>query len=265
MFRISEQIKDKRKDVPKFGTKGEEHETICDRKFKGRRWENNNSGESGIQYGKVRQKGFSFGCRSSNQSDPVFYQSKRKRTHDQNSAATSKPGAQCHLPARYANIDIIKGSTDLVENDAYDTNALLKALMQIQDRYDVCIMDTRPAMELITTSALYAADVLITPVCLDKFCRDNLLLVEDKYHHLQEQGVGVEWKIFANKVENKRAQKHTYIDMVERHCWPFMETCISKGAVVENALEYYKPVMKHRSKSQVALDFMDLAMELQEV
>ena len=114
---------------------------------------------------------------------------------------------------RYANIDIIKGSTDLVENDAYDTNALLKALMQIQDRYDVCIMDTRPAMELITTSALYAADVLITPVCLDKFCRDNLLLVEDKYHHLQEQGVGVEWKIFANKVENKRAQKHTYIDI----------------------------------------------------
>ena len=139
------------------------------------------------------------------------------------------------------------------------------AMMQIQDRYDVCIMDTRPAMELITTSALYAADVLITPVCLDKFCRDNLLLVEDKYHHLQEQGVGVEWKIFANKVENKRAQRHTYIDMVERHCWPFMETCISKGAVVENALEYYKPVMKHRSKSQVALDFMDLAMELQEV
>lgn len=56
MFRISEQTKDKRKDVPKFGTKGEEHETICDRKFKGRRWENNNSGESGIQYGKVRQK-----------------------------------------------------------------------------------------------------------------------------------------------------------------------------------------------------------------
>ena len=92
---------------------------------------------------------------------------------------------------RYANIDIIKGSTDLVENDAYDTNALLKAMMQIQDRYDVCIMDTRPAMELITTSALYAADVLVTPVCLDKFCRDNLLLVEDKYHHLQEQGVGV--------------------------------------------------------------------------
>ena len=166
---------------------------------------------------------------------------------------------------RYGNIDIIKGSTDLVENDAYDTNALLKALLQIQDRYDACIMDTRPAMELITTSALYAADVLVTPVCLDKFCRDNLLLVEDKYHHLQEQGVGVEWKIFANKVENKRAQKRTYIDMVERHCWPFMETCISKGAVVENALEYYKPVMKHRSKSQVALDFMDLAMELQEV
>ena len=36
---------------------------------------------------------------------------------------------------------------------------------------------------------------------------------------------------FANKVENKRAQRHTYIDMVGACsiCWPFMETCISKG------------------------------------
>ena len=41
-----------------------------------------------------------------------------------------------------------------------------------------------------------------------------------------------------------------------------METCISKGAVVENALELYKPVIKHRSSSQIAQDYIDLAQEL---
>lgn len=50
--------------------------------------------------------------------------------------------------------------------------------------------------------------------------------------------------------------------MVEKHSWTFLETCISKGAVVENALELYKPVIKHRSSSQIAQDYIDLAQEL---
>ena len=63
-------------------------------------------------------------------------------------------------------------------------------------------------------------------------------------------------------MENKRAQRNTYADMVEKHSWTFLETCISKGAVVENALELYKPVIKHRSSSQIAQDYIDLAQEL---
>ena len=93
-------------------------------------------------------------------------------------------------------------------------------------------------------------------------CRDNLLLVEEKYGAFCEQVREVDWKIFANKVENKKAQRNTYEDMSVRHCWPIMETCISKGAVVENALEYYKPVLLHRSKSRVAEDYIELAKEL---
>ena len=54
----------------------------------------------------------------------------------------------------------------------------------------------------------------------------------------------------------------SYADMVEKHSWTFLETCISKGAVVENALELYKPVIKHRSSSQIAQDYIDLAQEL---
>ena len=68
-------------------------------------------------------------------------------------------------------------------------------------------------MERITLAALYASDVLLTPVCLDKFCRDNLLLVEEKYGAFCEQVRELDWKIFANKVENKKAQRNTYEDM----------------------------------------------------
>lgn len=163
--------------------------------------------------------------------------------------------------SRYPYIDIIKGNTELREGDAASANLLASALAEISSRYDICMIDTRPAFEMLTLNALNAADVLLVPVCLDKFGRDNLLLVEDTCQRL---GIPVEWRAFANKVENKRVQRNTYIDMVQCHSWTFLETCISKGAVVNNALDYYKPVARHRSKCQVAKDYMELAKELLE-
>ncbi len=162
--------------------------------------------------------------------------------------------------SKYPRIDIIKGNTELKEADAADQEALRSALAAVADRYDICMIDTRPAFEMITLNALHAADVLLTPVCLDKFCRDNLLLVEDVYEDLEEDSL--DWKIFANKVENKKSQRKTYIDMVRYHSWPVLETCISKSAAVDNALDYYKPVIRHRSGNRTAQDYMELAREL---
>lgn len=167
------------------------------------------------------------------------------------------------VKSKYENIDIIKGSVKLKEKDAENREAFLYALDEIRDQYDVCLFDTRPVIENITTSAILAADLLLTPVLLDKFCRDNLLLVEDEFQSIELNDT--EWKIFANKVENKRSQRNIYSDMIGRHDWNFCATCISKGGVVENALELYKPVLRHRSKSTVAEDYMDLAKELMEV
>lgn len=165
--------------------------------------------------------------------------------------------------SRYRNIDIIKGCTQLKEKDVLAEIYLALLLQEIQDKYDVCIIDTRPAFESITRSALHAADVLLTPVVLDKFCRDNLVLVDELLDSFGQDAP--EWKIFANKVENKRSQRNTYSDMAEKHVWNFMDTCVSKSAVVENALELYKPLLKHRSRSAVAEDYLELARELLEV
>lgn len=164
------------------------------------------------------------------------------------------------VQSKYENIDIIKGSVKLKEIDAENELALKTALERVEDRYDICIIDTRPALEHITRSALLAADVFVTPVLLDNFCRDNLLLLEDELQSICDWDIN--WKIFANRVENKRSQRDTYADMIQKHDWQFLDTCVSKGAVVENALKHYKPVLKHRRKSAVAQDYMDLAREL---
>lgn len=163
--------------------------------------------------------------------------------------------------SKYENIDIIKGSTALKEADAIGEMVLSEALCLVADQYDICLIDTRPAIESITKNAIQAGDVIVTPVLLDKFCRDNLLLLEDELHAM-EHAYGFKWCVFANKVANKRIQKRIYADMVGMHDFPFLDTCVSRGAVVENALDQYKPVIRHRRKSNAAADYIELAKEL---
>lgn len=161
---------------------------------------------------------------------------------------------------KYKNIDIIKGDALLREADASYIQNLKIALASISNLYDICIIDTRPVFEQLTKAALFAADVLLVPVCLDKFCKDNLTLVEEA---IDMMTFDIEWRAFANKVDYRRkAQRKVYEDLLERHNYPFLNTCISNSAAVDNALELSKPVMKHRAKSISAQDYLELATEV---
>ena len=170
----------------------------------------------------------------------------------------------CIYRSKYLNIDIIRGNTALRESDVQSEWQLARALAAIQKDYDYCIIDTRPAFENLTMSAVYAADLLLTPACLDKFCRDNLALVDEFLDSIPEE-YRPEWLVYATKVDpNRKAQRSIYTDILEKHAYPFLTTCISRSAVVDNALNLYKPVGKHRPKSQVSQDYMELVAELME-
>ena len=175
----------------------------------------------------------------------------------------------CIYKSKYPLIDVVKGDVRLREDDAAEPDCLKRALEQVEDQYDICLIDTRPAFEKITLNAIHAADVMLVPVYLDKFCRDNLLLVEDQISrintHDREEEQDLPWFIFVNKIENKRVQKKIYQDMVSQHSWPFLNTCVTKGAVAENALNLYKPLWRHRRSSRVTQDYMELAKEILEV
>lgn len=161
---------------------------------------------------------------------------------------------------KYKNIDIIKGDTFLQEADVIDRLNLRRALARVWDKYDICIIDTRPVFEALTMTALYTAEMLLVPVCLDKFCRDNLALVEEA---IDTMPIEVGWRAFANKVDCRRkSQRRVYEDLLERHSYPFMDTCIKNSAMVDNALELSKPVLRHRAGSEAAKDYIELATEI---
>ena len=190
-----------------------------------------------------------------------FFLSKKTEKSIRNVYMQSQNVKKCIYRTKYKDIDIMPGNTDLMEDDVSKADILKNALDIISDRYDICLMDTRPAFEQLTMTCIYAADMVLTPVCLNKFCRDNLSVVQEK---ISEFGCDqIEWNVFATMVRsNRRAQRKIYEDLIGKHDYPFLNTCVSASSAVDDALIMYKPMLKHHSKNAVANDYMELAYEI---
>ena len=148
------------------------------------------------------------------------------------------------------NVDIIKGCPEVLEAGEEEEAALYKAFLNIQekkrDEYDYMIIDTRPSFGGLTEASIYAADILLTPVCLDNFCRDNLTLVDTYLDSIPER-VRPVWKVFTNKViPNRKVQRVIFEDLYSKHDYPIMESCIRSSETVNTALQLYKPIQKHK-------------------
>lgn len=168
--------------------------------------------------------------------------------------------------SRYENIDILKGSTALMGEELPQSNLgwLMIVKETLEYDYDLCFVDTNPNLSSLTVSVLVAADLLLTPIGLNESSRDNLSLLEEKIEPLIENGLV--WRVFAMKVDlNRKAQRQSLDDIVNKHSYPFLDHYISSAADVDNAWRYYKPVERHRSKSIVVEEFYALAKEIYEV
>jgi len=217
-------------------------------------------------FAKMRQKVLVIDCDPQNNTTPFFTTVKENGKSIVEAIEAPERAQEFVEPSRYENIDVLKGSTALMGEELPKESLgwLITVKETLEDDYDICIVDTNPNLSSLTVSALVAADLLLTPIGLNESSRDNLALLQEKIEPVIEQGLV--WKVFAMKVDlNRKAQRQSLDDIVNKHSYPFLEHYISSAADVDNAWKYYKPVERHRSKSIVVEEFYALAKEVYEV
>lgn len=162
---------------------------------------------------------------------------------------------------KYENIDIIKGSSALTEG--YDEDSLLKALMGVRQEYDLVLIDCQPSCGSLTRNALYAANIVLTPAVLDRFCLDNLRTASDVLADIEdEKGEAPKWAVYGNRIKNIKSQMTIYQDVMGKYDYPFLGTCVRECAAVPNSLAQRKPVARHAKRSLAAKDFQALAEDV---
>ena len=167
--------------------------------------------------------------------------------------------------SRFENIDYIKGSNDVMKLHLEDISVLGSRLSEISQEYDICIIDCHPDASILSENALAIADLVLIPINLDGFSRDNLNLVIKEIIDLEAKCGEINFKILVNKLKNLRSQRLVYKDLAENHDYPMLETSVSEYSGIQSALLRHKPLYMHRSKSLVNEDYTDLANEVSDI
>lgn len=167
---------------------------------------------------------------------------------------------KCIRRTKFKNIDIIKGSYYLSEFDAFGNDYIFElAIRKIEKDYDYIIIDCPPSFQNLAKNAINASNLVITPIILDGFCRDNLHLEKTI---IEDNDKIPKWKVFANKWSNKKVHKKILNDLLKKNDYPFCENCISERVAISNASDLRKPLLKHSKANDATKDYMDLTNEI---
>ncbi|MCP1101964.1 chromosome partitioning protein [Aequitasia blattaphilus] len=166
---------------------------------------------------------------------------------------------------KYKGISLIKGSTKL-KDELFEPSSLLNMLKvsKRKQEFDYVIIDCRTSCENLTLAALMATDMVLTPIILDGYCRDNLIEVQNIIENVKEENPKLQWNVFVNKLKHRKAQRSILEDLIAHYEYPIFDICVMERAAVENSLALRKPLVRHASKNQATLDFQDLARRVME-
>lgn len=198
---------------------------------------------------------------------PFFVKGRKVTETIQDVLADPNRAVRSIYRSKYKNLDIIKGSQKLTDSSCESLTSLRDALVKIQEKkeYDYVVIDCRTSCEALTLSALSIADIVITPVLLDGFCRDNLAEVQTIMHTVEEINPNMIWKLFVNRFKDTRAQTTILRDLFTKYDYPFMVSLVLERAAVQTALTLRKPLAKHASNNDATANYEELCKELEEI
>lgn len=173
----------------------------------------------------------------------------------------------------YDNVDIIAGYEDFDETiDLISVNMkripqmILKNILDyVKDEYDYILIDNTPYFNLMIRNSLCAADIVIIPVCCDKFSYDGLSKLLQKIYEIKTElnpklEVG---GVFLTKVDRRtNLSKMLYESYNEELGKKFMKTLIRQDNSINESNTVYKPLAYYKKKSTALFDYMKLILEL---
>jgi chromosome partitioning protein len=174
-------------------------------------------------------------------------------------------------PSRVAGVDLLPADAGLADATLCLTNELgreqrLKtALRSVQERYAAVIVDSPPALNLITVNILNAVSEIIVPVDAGLYSAMGLgrlqETVEKVRKHLDHDALHIIGLVVTRFMRN-RASKELERQLRETYKQLVYRTVIPYSAAVEESHAHHRTVLEHAPRSTAAIAIDSLVSEV---
>ena len=165
----------------------------------------------------------------------------------------------------FENLSLISASYSLVDLEAkleakHKIYKLRDFLNNLHEEFDEIYIDTPPALNFFTLSALIAADRCLLPYDCDVFARDAMVdlieeleeIVEDHNPELTIEGVVV------NQFQSRAKLPQQAVEELEKADFELIKPFISSSVKVKESHAEHTPLIFLDAKHKVTLEFVEL-------
>lgn len=169
----------------------------------------------------------------------------------------------------YPGIDIAPGSIELAYSELMiigrlgRETILKKALQQVNNDYDVCIIDNPPSLGLLTVNGLAAADSVLIPIQPTAADIQGLQLFLKTLQNMKEINPGLDvLGILLTIYDNRLTLHRQAADEIRAAGLPLFPCSVSRSVRIAETIGECKPLLKHDPKNPNNETYRTIANEI---
>ena len=175
-------------------------------------------------------------------------------------------------PTRYKNIDLISCNDDIVlaalevqkDDDVIQQDILKESLEKVSDKYDYCIIDNPPAINMSVINAFVACDTAIIVTQPHVFSEAGVVKTIDYIQTLQEFNPELRYCVLMNNASGSENVVNRFMALRLKHI-PVLRARIRRTIDrLEAATSTHQSIYEASSRCKFALDLKKVIIELLE-
>ncbi|HEX4856324.1 MAG TPA: ParA family protein [Limnobacter sp.] len=182
-----------------------------------------------------------------------------------------KKSAEFITETPYENLDLLASHPALEElqvklESRYKIFKLREALDELQGQYDRVYIDTPPALNFFSRSALIAANSVLIPFDCDEFSRRALYNLLDALNEIRADhnpALNVEG-IVVNQFQPRASLPQKLVAELREEGHPVLNTCLSSSVKIRESHDAAQPMIHFMPSHKLTQEFLAMHAEIEQ-
>ncbi len=164
-----------------------------------------------------------------------------------------------------ANMNLLSANLQvLLDQSRPQQTRFKKALQQVSGKYDFCIIDNAPDINISTVNALVASNDVLIPITIDDFALDGLEELKEQIDNTRED-LNPDLRLCGcfitqyDRLNEADQQGEEYLKSLGKY--PVFETHIRRTAKMKPSTFERKPILEYSSRCGASQDYKKLVEE----